>query len=219
MDLSSSHNQNPFPQLGIITGFRGPGQAELRYGFKEGRFRTVNRPLSKLSKLVSADEQIPPEGLLFDPLIMDDYLQAEEAEELDDNNEDVDNDGEEHTSHQDDGADQEGGEDRTRDAGDQDDAGQEQQQEQQEQQQQQQEKGQAAERFEHGATRAKDALGAGGSDQAQGQEVGKGQHGLITRNNEVTVFGTQGQSVQHDAASEPLTGRRKKVRTTHFWNR
>ena len=47
---------------------------------------------------------------------MDDYLQAEEAEELDDNNEDVDNDREEHTNHQDDGADKEGGEYRTRDA-------------------------------------------------------------------------------------------------------
>ena len=57
---------------------------------------------------------------------MDDYLQAEEAEERDDNNEDVDNDGEEHTNHQDDGAGKEGGEDRTRDAGDQDDGRQQQ---------------------------------------------------------------------------------------------
>ena len=135
---------------------------------------------------------------------MDDFLQAEEAEELDDDGEDVDNDGEEHTSHQDDGADQEGGEDRTRDAGDHDDARQEQ--------------GQAAEEFEHGAARAKDALGAGGSDQAQHQEVGQGQHGLMNKNGEVTVFSTPGQSVQQNAASEPLIGRRKKVRTTHFWN-
>ena len=44
---------------------------------------------------------------------------------------------------------------------------------------------------------------ADGSDQAQGQEVGKGQHGLINRNSEVTVVGSQGQSVQHNAANEP----------------
>ena len=125
---------------------------------------------------------------------MDDFLQAEEAEELDDNGEDVDND---------DGADQEGGEDRTRDAGDHDDARQEQ--------------GQAAEGFEHGAAMAKDALGAGGSDQAQGQEVGTGQHGLINRDSEVTVIGTQSQSGQHTLANEPI--KRNRVKTTHFWNR
>ena len=116
LDLSSSQNQNPFPQLGIIHAFLGPGQAELRYGFKEGRFKTVNRPLSKLSKLVSANEQIPPEGLLFDPLIQDDFLQEEEAEELDDDGEEVDDEEGDHEIHQDDGADQEGGETRTRDA-------------------------------------------------------------------------------------------------------
>ena len=82
LDLSSSQGQNPFPQLGIIHTFLAPGQAELHYGFKDGRFKTVNRPLSKLSKLVSANEQIPEEGLLFDPLIQDDFLQDEEAENL-----------------------------------------------------------------------------------------------------------------------------------------
>ena len=143
---------------------------------------------------------------------MDDFLQAEEAEELDDDGEDVDNDGEEHTSHQDDGADQEGGEDRTRDAGDHDDARQEQ--------------GQAAEGFEHGAAMAKDALGAGGSDQAQGQKVGTGQHGLINRDSEVTVVGTQSQSGQsnsdtinfrqHTAANEPIIGKRNRVKTNTF---
>ena len=51
LDLSSSQGQNPFPQLGIIHAFLAPGQAELHYGSKEGRLRTVNRPLSKLSKL------------------------------------------------------------------------------------------------------------------------------------------------------------------------
>jgi hypothetical protein len=60
---------------------------------------------------------------------------------------------------------------------------------------------------------------ADGSDQAQGQEVGQGQHGLMNKNSEVTVFGTQGQSVQQNAANEPFIGRRKKVRTKHFWNR
>ena len=237
MDLSSSHNQNPFPQLGIITGFRGPGQAELRYGFKDGRFRTVNRPLSKLSKIVSANDQIPATGLLFDPLIMDDYLQAEETEELDDNNEDVDNDREEHTNHQDDGVGENGGEDRTRDAGDQYDAGPKQQQEQREAavavlgesnslgrpagagpreaaaavlDESTSQEGQE-ERFERGAPRATDVLGAAESDQTHGQN---GQHDQ----NEVTVLGTN-QSVQRETVSEPLTGRRKKVRTTHFWNR
>ena len=243
MDLSSSHNQNPFPQLGIITGFRGPGQAELRYGFKDGRFKTVNRPLSKLSKLVSAHDQIPPTGLLFDPLIMDDYLQAEETEELDDNKEDVDNDREEHTNHQDDGVGENGGEDRTRDAGDQYDAGPKQQQEQREAavavlgesnslgrpagagpreaaaavlDESTSQEGQE-ERFERGAPRATDVLGAAGSDQTQGQHGQRGQHGQHGQH-EVTVLGTN-QSVQRDAVSEPLTGRRKRVRTTHFWNR
>ena len=93
-----------------------------------------------------------------------------------------------------------------RDAEDPDDAEQE--------QQQQQEKDQAAESFERGAARAGEALGAGESDQAQQahQGVGQGQHG------EVTVFSTKGHSLQQNADSEPLT-RRKKVRTTHFWNR
>ena len=174
---------------------------------------------------------------------MDDFLQAEEAEELDDNDGDVDDDGEEHTNHQDDGAGEDGGEDRTRDAGDQYDAGPEQQREaaaavsgesnslgrpagagprgaavavtDESNSQEGQE-----ERFEHGAPRATDALGAAGSDQTQGQHGQQGQQGQHGQHgqHEVTVLGTN-QSVQRDAVSEPLTGGRKRVRTTHFWNR
>ena len=83
LDLSSSQGQNPFPQLGIIHDFLAPGQAVIHYGFKDGRYKVVNRPLSKLSKLVSAREQIPKEGLLFDPLIQADFLQNEENKNLD----------------------------------------------------------------------------------------------------------------------------------------
>ena len=43
LDLFSSQGQNPFPQLGIIHAFLAPGQAELHYGFKDGRFKIVSR--------------------------------------------------------------------------------------------------------------------------------------------------------------------------------
>ena len=43
----------------------------------------MNWPLSLISKIVSSREVIPPQGLLFDPLIVNDFLQQEDAERLD----------------------------------------------------------------------------------------------------------------------------------------
>ena len=39
----------------------------------------VNRPLSLISRVVSANEDIPQQGLLFDPLIVNDFLQNDDA--------------------------------------------------------------------------------------------------------------------------------------------
>ena len=84
LDLSVTHRQPPFPALGILKKFldKENGQAEIHYNFKDGRHSVVNRPLSLISKIVSATEDIPPQGLLFDPLIVNDFLQQEDAERL-----------------------------------------------------------------------------------------------------------------------------------------
>ena len=81
LDLSFSPRQPPFPALGVIHRFLDnlKGQVEIRYNFKNGRYSTVNRPLSLISNLVSATEKIPEKDLLFDPLIMHDYLQEDEV--------------------------------------------------------------------------------------------------------------------------------------------
>ena len=52
-------------------------QAVVAYGAG----RTVDRPLQLLVKLVGAEEQVPEEGLLFDPFIQEDIAQAEEQVE------------------------------------------------------------------------------------------------------------------------------------------
>ena len=84
LDLSVTLRQPPFPALGTISKFlnKEKGQAEINYNFKNGRHSVVNRPLSLISKIVSATEDIPPQGLLFDPLIVNDFLQQEDAERL-----------------------------------------------------------------------------------------------------------------------------------------
>ena len=78
---------------------------------------------------------------------------------------------------------------------------------------------------------AKDAMGDGGADQDQDQDqtAGMGQHGLIHGDSEVTEVGTQGQSGQRNSdtldtrqqtgATEPIRGKRNRVKTAHFWNR
>ena len=48
-----------------------------------GAGRSVDRPLQLLVKLVSAGEQIPKQGLLFDPFIQEDIEQEEEQREGD----------------------------------------------------------------------------------------------------------------------------------------
>ena len=85
LDLSVTNHQPPFPALGILKKFldEGHGQAEIHYNFKEGRHSVVNRPISLLSKIVSSTDTIPPQGLLFDPLIVNDFLQQEDIERLD----------------------------------------------------------------------------------------------------------------------------------------
>ena len=84
LDLSVTHRQPPFPALGILKKFldKENGQAEIHYNFKDGRYSVVNRPLSLISKIVSATVDIPPQGLLFIPLIVNDFLQQEDAERL-----------------------------------------------------------------------------------------------------------------------------------------
>ena len=84
MATSVTHRQPPFPALGILKKFldKENGQAEIHYNFKDGRHSVVNRPLSLISKIVSATKDIPPQGLLFDPLIVNDFLQQEDAERL-----------------------------------------------------------------------------------------------------------------------------------------
>ena len=69
-DLSSSQGQSPHPVVGIIKEFVEPllAQAVIVYGAG----RTVDRPLQLLVKLVAAEEQIPKEGILFDPFIQGD---------------------------------------------------------------------------------------------------------------------------------------------------
>ena len=221
MDLSSSQGQSPFPQLGIIHAFLGPGQAVLHYGFKEGHFKSVNRPLSKLSKLVYANEQIPPEGLLFDPLIQDDFLQEEEAERLDDDGGEIDDEEGDHRDDRDDGAVQDDGEEMEREAEDHGEARQGQGQGQ----------GQAEEESQHGdgGPMARDAMGNGAGDHGHEHPAGIGQCGDIRRDGGTRANGAKGQggqteevrggTKQHGVANEPVRGTRNRVITVHFWNR
>ena len=101
LDLSVTHRQPPFPALGTINKFLGKekGQAEIHYNFKNGRHSVVNRLLSSISRIVSATDDIPQQGLLFDPLIVNDFLQQDdaarhEAEQAGDGGEDGDKGGE-----------------------------------------------------------------------------------------------------------------------------
>ena len=85
LDLSITNRQPPFPALGIVKKFidKEHGQAEIHYNFKGGCHSVVNRPIFLISKIVSSTDVIPPQGLLFDPLIVNDFLQQEDAERLD----------------------------------------------------------------------------------------------------------------------------------------
>ena len=64
-DLSASDRQPPYPVLGIIHEFMDQlhAQAVVHYGAG----KTVNRPLSLLTRLVPVEDQIPAQGLMFDP--------------------------------------------------------------------------------------------------------------------------------------------------------
>jgi len=75
-DLSSTQGQSPHPAVGRIKAFLDPLHAQAIIAYGAGR--TVDRPLQLLVKLVGAEEQIPEEGLLFDPFIQEDIAQAEE---------------------------------------------------------------------------------------------------------------------------------------------
>ena len=80
-DLSSSQGQSPHPVVGVISSFVNPLHAQAMITYGAGR--TVDRPLQLLVKLVSAGEQIPEQGLLFDPFIQGDIEQEEERREGD----------------------------------------------------------------------------------------------------------------------------------------
>ena len=79
-DLSSSQGQNPHPVVGIIKKFVDPLHAQAVIAYGAGR--SVDRPLQLLVKLVAAEEQVPEQGVLFDPFIQGDIeLQEEQQEE------------------------------------------------------------------------------------------------------------------------------------------
>ena len=80
-DLSSAQGQSPHPVVGRIKEFMDPLHAQAVVAYGAGR--TVDRPLQLLVKLVGAEEQVPEEGLLFDPFIQEDIAQAEEQDEDD----------------------------------------------------------------------------------------------------------------------------------------
>ena len=77
-DLSSAQGQSPHPVVGRIKSFVDPLNAQAVVAYGAGR--TVDRPLHLLVKLVGAEEQVPEEGLLFDPFIKEDIAQAEEQD-------------------------------------------------------------------------------------------------------------------------------------------
>ena len=80
-DLSSAQGQSPHPVVGRIKEFMDPLHAQAVVAYGAGR--TVDRPLQLLVKLVGAEEQVPEEGLLFDPFIQEDIAQAEEQQKDD----------------------------------------------------------------------------------------------------------------------------------------
>ena len=171
----------------------------IHYGFKDGRYKVVNRPLSKLSKMVSATEQIPEEGLLFDPLIQADYLQNEENKNLDNDGGQGDDAGGDHAVRHDDGAVQDDGE-----AEGHGEARQSQEQ--------------AEEVVQHGddGTMERDAMGNGAGNHDQVQPAGVGQTGDIHRDGGARGDGAKGHE---GLTGEPVKGKRNRVKTTHFWNR
>ena len=81
-DLSAADGQNPFPRMGVIKSFMdsGEGQAVIRYGGAGNMARSCNRLLSKLVLLVEKKQTVPKEGLLWDPLIKEDLMAADDEE-------------------------------------------------------------------------------------------------------------------------------------------
>ena len=139
----------------------------------------MNRQLSKLSKLVSAKEQIPQEGLLFDPLIQADFLQDKENKNLDNDGGEVDGTGGDHGVRHDDGAVQDDGEAEGHGEA-------------------RQSQGQAEEEFQHSdnGAMARDAMGDGAGDHDQMQPAGIGQNGDIRRDGGARADGAKGQRGQ-----------------------
>ena len=67
-DLANTSIRGIHPALGRITGFLDPetkSQAIVQYSTQITPKSTVNRPISKLVRIVKADETIPAKGKCF----------------------------------------------------------------------------------------------------------------------------------------------------------
>ena len=82
-DLANTSTRRIHPALGRITGFLDPetkSQAIVQYSTQTNPKSTVNRPISKLVRIVKADETIPAKGKCFCPLALPDELLQEPPE-------------------------------------------------------------------------------------------------------------------------------------------
>ena len=67
-DLANTSTRGIHPALGRITGFLDPetkSQAIVQYITQTNSKSTVNQPISKLVRIVKADETIPAKGKCF----------------------------------------------------------------------------------------------------------------------------------------------------------
>ena len=79
-DLSNdSGRRPPYPVLGRIENFMTEqrGQAWIRYGDPP---RYVSRPMALLTRVTGAADEISPDGLLFDPLAIEDQRIQKEGQ-------------------------------------------------------------------------------------------------------------------------------------------
>ena len=84
-DLANTSRRGIHPALGRIIRFLDPetkSQAIVKYSTQTNKQSTVNRPISKLVRIVKANETIPVKGKCFCPLAKaDEQLQEEQADQ------------------------------------------------------------------------------------------------------------------------------------------
>ena len=73
----NSGRRSTFPALGKIVKFLDDNKSQAELSYKNGR---VNRPCHYIILVVKANEQIPEQGLLIDPLVMQDNLITDELQ-------------------------------------------------------------------------------------------------------------------------------------------